>query len=548
MARIVMFLLFLLPLRAVAASLPVGDEFKRLSALPGKELTTKGYHFLEVAKYDSALIYYSVAANRYYEGKTTDKDIKYSILALYDLGILYMTFYVDYKKSYDYLLQAKDLAEKHDRKLLSNIYIGIANILQQSIGKGNSKEVQDTLKRAFYNAVEQKDGSSAAMAMSNLITVRLDDEAHLDIRKELALFQRIANKNNTRERYVVKECKAMEAYLQKNYNKAAQIFLTAFDASDKTPLAFRAKIGAYNAATEAYRRADRLDEAIRLQQEVLTTAKQFNSRDFLASSYRTLYSLYKEQGDSATAHEYEYQFLKAKTSLLDEGQLATAKDAQFMHELNKANDEVRALSEKRRFENILLAIAVVVIAVVGLLLYRLYHAYGRIRQSYRHLYRANVDMLRQEAEARRQREQDMQELEELRAKADRPKYQNSKLTDDDTRALYDRIVQVMETADDIYQQGFGVDQLSQLLHEQSRAVSQAINHESGNNFNALLNEYRIREACRRLNDRAAYGNYTIEAIAESVGFKSRTSFAALFKASTGLSPSAYQRLAKEQSA
>ena len=68
-----------------------------------------------------------------------------------------------------------------------------------------------------------------------------------------------------------------------------------------------------------------------------------------------------------------------------------------------------------------------------------------------------------------------------------------------------------------------------------------INQEYGSNFNSLLNEYRIKEACRRLGGNA---NMTIEGIAESVGFKSRTSFGALFKSITGLSPSAYQKISR----
>ena len=44
-----------------------------------------------------------------------------------------------------------------------------------------------------------------------------------------------------------------------------------------------------------------------------------------------------------------------------------------------------------------------------------------------------------------------------------------------------------------------------------------------------------------------YGNYTIEAISESVGFKSRSTFVTSFKRITGLTPSQYQRMAREES-
>lgn len=55
-----------------------------------------------------------------------------------------------------------------------------------------------------------------------------------------------------------------------------------------------------------------------------------------------------------------------------------------------------------------------------------------------------------------------------------------------------------------------------------------------------------RMACRRLGDIDHYGQLTIEAIASGVGFRSRTSFVTSFKRITGLTPSEYQRLAREE--
>ena len=77
--------------------------------------------------------------------------------------------------------------------------------------------------------------------------------------------------------------------------------------------------------------------------------------------------------------------------------------------------------------------------------------------------------------------------------------------------------------------------------------SQQVIHEKwGENFNSFLNSYRIKEACRRLGDVDHYGQLTIEAIATGVGFRSRTSFVTSFKRITGLTPSEYQRLAREE--
>jgi len=67
----------------------------------------------------------------------------------------------------------------------------------------------------------------------------------------------------------------------------------------------------------------------------------------------------------------------------------------------------------------------------------------------------------------------------------------------------------------------------------------------GKNLHQLISEYRIKEACRRISDQDQYGRYTIEAIAASVGFKSRTNFSTNFKKVTGLTPSQYLREAQK---
>ena len=109
--------------------------------------------------------------------------------------------------------------------------------------------------------------------------------------------------------------------------------------------------------------------------------------------------------------------------------------------------------------------------------------------------------------------------------------------------VFARILQEMETSDEIYQQGYSLAQLSAKLGIPSRTASKAINvcHEC--NFHQLLNEYRIRKVSQMMADPASE-NLTIESLAESAGFRSRTTFAALFKKSTGLTPSEYWKMAR----
>ncbi len=92
---------------------------------------------------------------------------------------------------------------------------------------------------------------------------------------------------------------------------------------------------------------------------------------------------------------------------------------------------------------------------------------------------------------------------------------------------------------------FSLQQLSDSIGSNYKYVSQTINDRYQKNFRMLLNEARVKEACLRLGDPEHYGNLTIEAIAASLGFKSRSNFTVTFKKITGISPSDFQKMAKK---
>ena len=128
-------------------------------------------------------------------------------------------------------------------------------------------------------------------------------------------------------------------------------------------------------------------------------------------------------------------------------------------------------------------------------------------------------------------------------KNNKSKYESSRLDEATRDSLVVRIIDVMDSSDEIYSNNFSLKRLTELVGANYKYVSQAINETFNVNFSSLLNEYRIKEACRRLGDLEHYGNQTIEAVAESVGFKSRSNFVTTFKRITGVTPSEYQRQA-----
>jgi AraC-like DNA-binding protein/Flp pilus assembly protein TadD len=118
---------------------------------------------------------------------------------------------------------------------------------------------------------------------------------------------------------------------------------------------------------------------------------------------------------------------------------------------------------------------------------------------------------------------------------------SSALVPEDQRGpLMEAIKDVMENSEEYLKSNFTIDKLATLVKSNKRYVSQIINDEFNQSYNSFINSYRIRVARRLLSD-DEYQNYTIEAIANMVGFKSKSSFNVFFKKSTGITPSYFQK-------
>lgn len=108
----------------------------------------------------------------------------------------------------------------------------------------------------------------------------------------------------------------------------------------------------------------------------------------------------------------------------------------------------------------------------------------------------------------------------------------------DEEEIYDRLSMLIEQ-DKIYRnKDLSLITLAELCNTNTTYLSSIINNRFGMNFKALVNSRRITEA-RKLLVAEEYSNFSIEGIANEVGFQSRSAFYQTFKQTTGLTPTDY---------
>ena len=120
------------------------------------------------------------------------------------------------------------------------------------------------------------------------------------------------------------------------------------------------------------------------------------------------------------------------------------------------------------------------------------------------------------------------------------KYARTALTAERADAFLKRLLDVMASEKPYTDGELTLPRLAARLSVSTHHLSQVINERLNQSFSDFVNSYRVEEAKRRLSDPAA-GHYSLLAIAEDVGFNSKSSFNAAFKRQTGMTPSEFRR-------
>jgi AraC-like DNA-binding protein len=112
--------------------------------------------------------------------------------------------------------------------------------------------------------------------------------------------------------------------------------------------------------------------------------------------------------------------------------------------------------------------------------------------------------------------------------------------DDKLRDLKNEVVRLVEEERLYLNHEVTVFDIATRLSSNSKYVSKAINSNLNKSFIVFINEHRIAESKRLLQDKSLK-NYTLEGIGQMAGFKSKSTFNTTFKKMTGATPSEFQK-------
>ena len=545
---IICFLVLTVGLQALALA-PSREHSKWLNLPAEQLLDMAGKDFADGGSKDTALMCYTIVANRYEPSMTQEEKVQCKDANMRLWSIYFYDFY-DYPKCFDCLTRANEIATEADIQD-ANIFLGFGCMYQTISEECNNYDLGTTAfkyyQRALATGMKTHDDKHTDMASTDVLSM-----AHVlgglpqieDIWKNYLLLPE-DNETWILRRYNKMLYQAFINVEQKRYDDAIKMYdnqLQLIDTTQYSRLIYfthveKAKVhamtGDYRKAIEALKQSERI-------------AVDLEMKDCKLEVYKMLAQYYQQLGDHGSREHYYNQYTQLKDTLTNYQQLASVSEMEFRNELKGMEQEMSEMRQHREVMSIVALTSLGFLLALAVLLYLVYRKNGELTRSNQSLYQKNVEMLRAEEEERRMRRQ-LQDKETPATDADNDvKYKSSHLSDEDKEQLLSRIQEVMENSDEIFSPEFSLERLAMLSNSKSKYVSQVINEYYEQNFNNFLNSFRIKEACKRMGDLDNYGNYTIEAISESVGFKSRSTFVTSFKRITGLTPSQYQRMARKE--
>ncbi len=259
----------------------------------------------------------------------------------------------------------------------------------------------------------------------------------------------------------------------------------------------------------------------------------YDINDVRVGLLAALTSVNRLNGQEKEAEETNSHYLALKDSVMNSRYLLNFEQISFNAERNKLQQDLGRAESQRTFQFWMLLLCGVIIVTILFSLYLIKRKNSELKRRSEKLYFQLQQSLTDEdwRPADRKIPVEDKSIEDNGIEPESEvstKYQGSKLDEEVKQKLAERIKEAARNGS-FFNSDFTLSKLAEIVDSHPKYISQIINELFGCNFSTYVNQIRIREAMVRLSNNGDYAFYSIEGIAESVGFKSRSGFSFWFK-------------------
>lgn len=451
------------------------------------------------------------------------------------LGILYLDMGLEEKASEQFIMAEKASETASDSISLGYLYSNIAGIYYSHACRQKAEEYYENSMKIF-RATRHYQGMAYCL---NQMGMGYFNENQY--KKALPLLSRAAmlkNESSDWQGACFVYSNLVEVYIRLNKrNEATSAIKTASEmcirAGDKLSMAaFMQANGSYHTYLREY------DKALGYYQRSIQLARELNVQGIVMEDLRAISEMYQLKGDAGGALEYYKKYTTIKDSLAKASDFKALADLRMKYETEKKDRQLKTLLTRLKYgkERYVFLVNGIIIAVLLIIFTILFFRM-----------RGNYSGSKQRLPALRKQTTAGPRIEATPAPLMLPAEKASKkvLTGEMQSGLWIRLQELMEREKLYLRNDLTLSELARKLNTNTTYLSKVINDITQQNFSNYLNNFRIDEACRLLS--GPHGrNLTIEGIAQSVGFNSKSAFNAAFKKIKYVTPSEY--LSREQNA
>lgn len=457
-----------------------------------------------------------LVVKRYYEDPT-DKGLRRdATIALRNLGNLRMTHLIDYREAFHNLMLAKQIAEEDGNDYeLAYVCLSLSNLYNFNAGD-DDRFAQQSLsyqEEAYRLSLKTHNEDVMNTVVLNLALIAFKSQ---DFKPYISIWEDMLAHKFAQENDLVKISKMISkaalAYA-KGDSKGSDSMLekTGDLLKDVPPFPYKERYfyNVNNCRIRLLTHAGEYAKAVPIARGCLNRASVNNHLDYEIFYAGRLALLFESLNEQDSIDKYYNFYLTREAELRSEHGYEALEALVLQHKIETINRNADHKEKGHRLSLWLWAGVVLLIAIIV-----------AFAVAWNHKRRQN-SVVRKEPVS--------DESEANPAPPEGPELER-------LREVYGRIIELMDTSDEICQPGFSLAGMAKRLSVPSRIASQAINTCHNTNFHQLLNEYRVKRVMEMMRDPEAK-NVTIQSLAEAAGFKSRTHFTATFKKITGETPS-----------